>query len=103
MNVHRVNLARLDFVPIRLAAACAVATILTRVEVDPADRACAQRSQSIGPVDTRAGAEPVGAAKHWTIATDGSAESGTSSTAPCVRITARSITFSSSRMLPRHA
>ena len=55
----------------RLPAARCVATILTRVEVDPADPAFTHPSKPIGPVYMQAEAERVGAARHWSMAVDG--------------------------------
>lgn len=55
----------------RLPASRRVATLLTRVEVDPADPAFERPSKPIGPVYTRAQAEQIGAARHWTVAPDG--------------------------------
>jgi carbamate kinase len=55
----------------RLPAARRVATILTRVEVDPADPAFTHPSKPIGPVYMQAEAERVGAARHWSMAADG--------------------------------
>ena len=48
-----------------------VATLLTRVEVDPKDAAFAHPTKPIGPVYTEADAERIAAARHWTIAADG--------------------------------
>ena len=48
-----------------------VATLLTRVEVDPKDAAFAHPTKPIGPVYTEADAKRVAAARHWTIAADG--------------------------------
>ncbi|MCE9657726.1 MAG: carbamate kinase [Burkholderiales bacterium] len=55
----------------RLPASRRVATLLTRVEVDPADPAFERPSKPIGPVYTQAQAEQIGAARHWTVAPDG--------------------------------
>ena len=48
-----------------------VATLLTRVEVDPKDAAFAHPTKPIGPVYTEADAERIAAARQWTIAADG--------------------------------
>ncbi len=48
-----------------------MATILTRIEVDPGDAAFARPSKPIGPVYTRAEAERQAVEKSWTIAPDG--------------------------------
>lgn len=48
-----------------------VATLLTRVEVDPRDLAFAHPSKPIGPVYARADAERIAAERHWTMAPDG--------------------------------
>ena len=48
-----------------------VATLLTRVEVDPKDAAFAHPTKPIGPVYTEAEAKRVAAARQWTIAADG--------------------------------
>ena len=48
-----------------------VATLLTRVEVDANDAAFAHPTKPIGPVYTEAEAQRIAAAKHWTIAADG--------------------------------
>jgi carbamate kinase len=48
-----------------------VVTLLTRVEVDPHDRAFARPTKPIGPVYARAEGERIGAEKHWTMANDG--------------------------------
>jgi len=47
------------------------ATLLTQVEVDPADPAFQQPSKPIGPVYSRAEAERLAAEKGWSIAADG--------------------------------
>ena len=47
------------------------ATLLTQIEVDPADPAFAQPSKPIGPVYSRAKAEHLAAENHWSIARDG--------------------------------
>jgi carbamate kinase len=47
------------------------ATLLTQVEVDPADPAFASPSKPIGPVYERAEAERLAAEKGWSIAADG--------------------------------
>ena len=54
-----------------LPASRAVTTLLTRVEVDPRDPAFEHPSKPIGPVYTQDEAERVAAAKHWTMAPDG--------------------------------
>jgi carbamate kinase len=48
-----------------------MATILTRIEVDPADPAFGKPTKPIGPVYDRAEAERQAAEKSWTIAPDG--------------------------------
>jgi carbamate kinase len=48
-----------------------VATLLTRVEVDATDPAFAQPTKPIGPVYTQSEAQRIAAARHWTIAADG--------------------------------
>jgi len=48
-----------------------VTTLLTRVEVDSRDPAFLHPSKPIGPVYTQEEAERVTAAKHWTMAPDG--------------------------------
>ena len=55
----------------RLPASRPVATLLTRVEVDPADPAFAHPSKPIGPVYTPGRAEEIGAARQWAMAPDG--------------------------------
>lgn len=55
----------------RLPPGRAVATLLTRVEVDRADPAFAQPSKPIGPVYTRAQAEALAAQHGWTVGADG--------------------------------
>ncbi len=47
------------------------ATLLTQVEVDPADPAFAQPSKPIGPVYSQAEAQRLAAEKGWSIAADG--------------------------------
>jgi len=47
------------------------ATLLTQVEVDPADPAFADPTKPIGPVYTRAKAEELAKQRGWTIAPDG--------------------------------
>ncbi len=49
----------------------AVATLLTRVEVDPHDPAFEHPSKPIGPVYARADAERIAAERQWTMAPDG--------------------------------
>jgi carbamate kinase len=48
-----------------------VATLLTRVEVDPNDAAFAHPTKPIGPVYTEADAQRIAAARQWTIVADG--------------------------------
>lgn len=48
-----------------------LATLLTRIEVDPADPAFARPAKPIGPVYGRAEAERLAAARGWAIAPDG--------------------------------
>jgi carbamate kinase len=55
-----------------LPASQAVATLLTRVEVDQHDAAFAQPSKPIGPVYTAANAQRVAEQYHWTMGPDGS-------------------------------
>lgn len=55
----------------RLPTSRQVATLLTRVEVDPADPAFAHPSKPIGPVYTPGRAEEIGAARRWAMAPDG--------------------------------
>jgi carbamate kinase len=50
-----------------------VATLLTRVEVDPKDSAFAHPTKPIGPLYTYAESQLVAAAKHWAMASDGTA------------------------------
>jgi len=47
------------------------ATLITQVEVDPADPAFARPSKPIGPVYSKARAEQIAAEQHWSIAPDG--------------------------------
>jgi carbamate kinase len=47
-----------------------VATLLTRVEVDPADPAFGQPTKPIGPVYTQEEAEKIAQAMHWHVAPD---------------------------------
>jgi carbamate kinase len=54
-----------------LAPGRPMATILTRIEVDPADPAFARPTKPIGPVYDRAEAERLAVGKSWTIAPDG--------------------------------
>ena len=54
-----------------LPAERTVATLLTRVEVDPNDAAFAHPSKPIGPVYAAADAQRIAAAKGWQIAADG--------------------------------
>jgi carbamate kinase len=55
----------------RLPRSRAVATLLTRVEVDPRDPAFGHPSKPIGPVYTAPEAARVGATHHWTMGPDG--------------------------------
>ena len=55
----------------RLPPARVVATLLTRVEVDPRDPAFEHPSKPIGPVYARADAERIAAERQWTMAPDG--------------------------------
>ena len=55
-----------------LPASRIVATLLTRVEVDPGDPAFGHPSKPIGPMYTRAEAQRVAEERHWTTAPDGS-------------------------------
>ena len=48
-----------------------VATLLTRVEVDPKDTAFTHPTKPIGPIYNEADARRLAAARHWTIAADG--------------------------------
>ena len=48
-----------------------VATLLTRVEVDPNDTAFTHPTKPIGPVYNEADAQRLAAARHWAIAADG--------------------------------
>ena len=54
-----------------LPATRTVATLLTRVEVDPHDPAFEHPSKPIGPVYARADAERIAAERQWTMAPDG--------------------------------
>ena len=54
-----------------LPASRAVATLLTRVEVDPGDPAFGRPSKPIGPVYAPADGERIGAEKHWSMSPDG--------------------------------
>jgi carbamate kinase len=54
-----------------LPPARTVATLLTRVEVDPHDPAFARPSKPIGPVYARAEAERIAAERQWAMAPDG--------------------------------
>jgi carbamate kinase len=54
-----------------LPATRVVATLLTRVEVDPKDPAFARPTKPIGPQYTHDKAQQLAAAKHWAIAPDG--------------------------------
>ncbi|APW43483.1 carbamate kinase [Rhodoferax saidenbachensis] len=55
----------------RLPATRRVATLLTRVEVDPQDPAFAHPTKPIGPVYTAEQAQELAANRHWTMAADG--------------------------------
>lgn len=54
-----------------LPASRTVATLLTRVEVDPRDPAFEHPTKPIGPVYTQAESQRIGAASHWAMAPDG--------------------------------
>ncbi len=54
-----------------LPATRAVTTLITRVEVDPQDRAFGHPSKPIGPVYTKAESERVAADKGWVMGVDG--------------------------------
>ena len=54
-----------------LAASRTVATLLTRVEVDRDDPAFKRPTKPIGAVYTQSDAQRIAAARHWTIAADG--------------------------------
>jgi carbamate kinase len=56
----------------RLPAERIVVSLLTRVEVDADDPAFAQPTKPIGPMYSRAQAEPLAAARHWAVGPDGS-------------------------------
>ncbi len=56
----------------QLPEAKTVATLLTRVEVDPDDPAFGRPSKPIGPMYSRAQAEQLAAAQGWHVAPDGS-------------------------------
>ena len=56
----------------RLPAAHAVATLVTRVEVDPLDPAFQAPSKPIGPVYTQAQADALAVKHHWAMAAEGS-------------------------------
>lgn len=55
----------------RLPSERTVATLLTRVEVDPHDPAFAHPTKPIGPVYSQAQAQQLAATKHWSVAPDG--------------------------------
>ncbi|OLO09737.1 carbamate kinase [Salinicola sp. MH3R3-1] len=57
----------------RLPATREVATLITRVEVDPQDPAFKHPSKPIGPIYSKAESEQVASAKGWSMAADGSA------------------------------
>jgi len=54
-----------------LPASRTVATLLTRVEVDPRDPAFEHPTKPIGPVYTEDEAQRIGAERHWAMAPDG--------------------------------
>jgi len=56
----------------RLPAARTVATLLTRVEVDPQDPAFHHPSKPIGPIYTEQQAAGIAQTRHWTVGRDGS-------------------------------
>jgi carbamate kinase len=56
----------------RLPASRVVATLLTRVEVDPRDPAFLHPSKPIGPIYTEQQASDIEQARHWTVGRDGS-------------------------------
>ena len=56
----------------RLPAARTVATLLTRVEVDPQDPAFHHPSKPIGPIYTEQQAAGIAQTRHWTVVRDGS-------------------------------
>ena len=56
----------------RLPDARVVATLLTRVEVDPRDLAFQHPSKPIGPIYTEQQASDIAQARHWTVGRDGS-------------------------------
>lgn len=58
----------------RLPASRAVATLLTRVEVDPHDPAFDHPTKPIGPVYTAQEAPGVAKAHHWTMGADGTGQ-----------------------------
>ena len=55
----------------RLPASRAVATLLTRVEVDPHDPAFAKPSKPIGPIYSETEAKRLAEQRHWTVGSDG--------------------------------
>jgi carbamate kinase len=55
----------------RLPASRAVASLLTRVEVDPLDPAFLTPTKPIGPVYTKAQADELAQRRHWAMAVDG--------------------------------
>lgn len=57
----------------RLPATREVATLITRVEVDPKDPAFKHPSKPIGPVYAKVESEQIATAKGWSMAPDGSA------------------------------
>lgn len=54
-----------------LPATRAVASLLTRVQVDPLDPAFLKPSKPIGPVYTKAQADEIAARRHWAMAAEG--------------------------------
>lgn len=56
----------------RLPATRTVVSLLTRVEVDPADPAFLRPTKPIGPVYTQLQADEVAASRHWTVVAEGS-------------------------------
>ena len=56
----------------RLPASRVVATLLTRVEVDPRDPAFQHPSKPIGPIYTEQQASDIEQERHWTVGRDGS-------------------------------
>lgn len=58
----------------RLPATCAVATLLTRVQVDPLDAAFTHPTKPIGPVYNADEAQRVAKARHWSMGPDGTGQ-----------------------------